>query len=200
MRRDLFFFLISYLSGSILYAKIFGQLLGKGDITQNSKDHNPGTANAFQNGGFLCGALTLICDLLKGFVPVFLYFSGETTGAAALVLAAPVLGHNFPLFHKGEGGKGIAVTFGCLLGLVPNLFPVILFALFFIFFSVILRIDPHFYRTIITYLCTLLALGMNPEARVYALGFLLITLTVCLRFALSREEKERFQIKLLWMH
>ena len=200
MMRDLFFILISYLSGSVLYARIFGRLLGKGDITQNSKDHNPGTANAFQNGGFLCGSLTLICDILKGFLPVYFYFSGETTWAAAFVLAAPIVGHDFPLFHKAEGGKGIAVTFGCLLGLVPNILPLILFALFFIFFSVILRITPHFYRTIITYLCTLLALCFSSGARIYAFGFLLITLTVCLRFALSREEKERLQIKLLWMH
>ena len=139
MKRDLFFILLSYLSGSVLYARIFGQLLGKGDITQNSKDHNPGTANAFLNGGALCGTLTLIFDLLKGFLPVYLYFSGETTWAAALVLAAPVVGHDFPLFFKDSGGKGIAVTFGCLLGIFPDLLPLLCFALFFIFFSAILR-------------------------------------------------------------
>lgn len=200
MRRDLFFILISYFSGSILYARIFGQLFAHEDITENSKDHNPGTANAFINGGMMCGILTLLCDIFKGAVPVYLYFSGEVTWAAVLVLAAPVIGHMFPVFSRMQGGKGIAVTFGCLLGLLPLYTPLLAFAFFFIFFSVILRITPHFYRTIITYLCTSAALFLLDVPSTIVCGFLLITLMVCLRFALSNEEKERFQIKLLWMH
>ena len=73
----IFFLLIGYLSGSVLYARIFGYLFKHKDITQNTKDNNPGTANAFINGGFFCGICTLVCDLLKGFVPVFIYLRYE---------------------------------------------------------------------------------------------------------------------------
>lgn len=68
-----------------------------------------------------CGTLTLICELLKGFLPVYLYLRGrspaECPAIFALILAAPVLGHAFSVFYGFHGGKGIAVSFGCLLGL-----------------------------------------------------------------------------------
>ena len=37
----------------------------------------------------------------------------------AAVMAAPVLGHAYSVYHRGRGGKAIAVSFGVLLGLVP---------------------------------------------------------------------------------
>ena len=42
------------------------------DIRELPADHNPGVANAFMYGGFFCGLLSLILELAKGFVPVFL--------------------------------------------------------------------------------------------------------------------------------
>ena len=148
MIRDILYIALGYICGGILFAKIFGILLKNKDITQGTQDGNPGASNAFRNGGFLCGALTLCGDMLKGFLPVFLYMREVPSSALAIVIAAPVLGHVFPVFHKFRGGKGIATTFGSLLGLLPNYIPVGLLALFFIFFSVILRISPHFYRTL----------------------------------------------------
>ena len=65
--------LYGYLSGSVLYARVFAKIFKKENMIENSKDKNPGTANAFMHGGFLCGVLTLVFDLLKGFLPVFLY-------------------------------------------------------------------------------------------------------------------------------
>ena len=59
MVRALLFILLGYLSGSVLYAKIWGKLLCGTDITKGSTDGNPGTANAFIQGGFWCGVLTL---------------------------------------------------------------------------------------------------------------------------------------------
>ena len=69
-------------------------------------------------GGFLCGLLTLSGDLLKGFVPVQLYMHNAGTDAGlALVLAAPVLGHAFPLFYGFRGGKGVATILGAGTGI-----------------------------------------------------------------------------------
>ena len=80
--------------------------------------------------------------------------------SCAFVIAAPVIGHIFPIFFRFRGGKGIAVTFGCLLGLLPSWQPLAWLAAFFIFFSVVVRITPHYYRTLITYLCTFLCLSL----------------------------------------
>ncbi len=191
---------LAYLSGSVLYANVFGTIFGKKELYQNSADKNPGTANAYIYGGFLCGTLTLICDLLKGFLPVFMYLRfvpEQEEWGLALVLAAPVIGHIFPLFSKFHGGKGIAATFGSLLGLCPYFKPVLIFAAVFVFLSTVLRINPHFYRTLFAYIFTaaLFFCGVSPAVKA---GFIIITAAVCVRLCFSREEKENPEVKLLW--
>ena len=80
MKLGILFALAGYLSGSVLYARVFSVLLRRGDIASQSKDGNPGTANAFLCGGFWCGAPTLCCELLKGFLPVWLYLRRPPSG------------------------------------------------------------------------------------------------------------------------
>ena len=60
-----------YLVGSILFASLLTKWIRGIDLTKDSKDGNPGTANAFMQGGFVCGVLSLVCDLGKGFLPVY---------------------------------------------------------------------------------------------------------------------------------
>ena len=105
MEQGLLYLLAGYLSGSVLYARVFSGLLRRGDVTEKSRDGNPGTANAFLYGGFWCGALTLVCELLKGFLPVFLFTKRPPAPPlpgffSALIIAAPVIGHVFPLFFR----------------------------------------------------------------------------------------------------
>lgn len=197
--------LFGYLSGSILYARIFAKLFRKEDMIEKSRDRNPGAGNAFMYGGFWCGVLTLTCDILKGFFPVYLFMQyapdlSPDMLSIAFVMAAPVVGHAFPVFYKGKGGKGIAVTFGCLLGLFPFLRPFVILAAFFIFFSCILRINPHYYRTLAAYLCALIGMLLLVKVPMIFLGFAIIVVVVSSRMLLSEEEKEKMRIKLLWMH
>lgn len=203
MREAVIFAIAGYLCGSVLFARLAIWLFRRPDIIKSSKDENPGAANAFQYGGVFCGIFVLCGDLLKGFLPVYGYQIIRETGEAplllALVLAAPVIGHAFPIFFRFRGGKGIAVTFGCLLGLFPVCLPVAIFALLFIFFSVVLRIKPHFYRTIVTYIATALGLVFFRPVPGVLLGFCLITGVVLLRLSMSREERPKPEVKLLWM-
>lgn len=200
MIRDIVFILAGYLSGSVLYARVFARLFKIENFTEISPDHNPGAANAFHYGGFRCGVLTLVCDLLKGFLPVFLYMKlrPEAGLSLCLVMAAPVIGHAFPVFFHFQGGKGIAASFGCLLGLLPVWQPLALLAVFFIFFSVALRITSHYHRTFITYLCTLVSLFLLTDNRAIAVGFLLISAAVIFKLLTSKEDKEQMEVKLLW--
>lgn len=200
MFRDLCFILLGYLSGSVLFARVWGKAVAGTDITQDAPDQNPGTANAFRNGGFLCGLLTLVCDLLKGFVPVFLYLRTGSGPALGFVIAAPVLGHVFPVFAHFRGGKGIATTFGCLLALLPNGLPLTYMVLFFLFFSLVLRISPNYYRTIAAYVCTEVALLIFAHNTAIITGFSLICLGIGFRMFTSREEKNDLEVKLLWTH
>lgn len=205
MLRTIIFIIWGYLSGSVLYAQVSAGLFKKEKMVENSKDQNPGTANAFLYGGFWCGLFTLLGDLLKGFLPVFLFLHGgepryRDTFLDALVIAAPVIGHAFPLFYGFKGGKGIAATFGCLAGLFPMWQPLAALAVFFIFFSVVLRVTPHFHRTLTAYLCALVSFFCMESGETIRMGFLIITVTVCVRMLASKEEKEKMGVSLLWKH
>jgi len=204
MSKDaIVFTLIGYFSGSILYAPLFGKLLKGRDILEESRDQNPGTANAFMYGGFLCGILTLCCDLVKGFFPVYLYLriGNRPIGAElAMVLAAPVVGHIFPVFFGFRGGKGIATSFGSLLGLLPETVPVLLLAGTFLFFTFVLRVRPHYYRTALTYLITMVLMILLCRVKGIVYGFSIITLSVLIRLGISREEKGAFEVQYLWRH
>ena len=173
--RTILYALFGYISGSVLYAKKFMKLFNKEELIEESKDKNPGTANAFMYGGMTCGIMTLICELLN------------------------ILNQVCSMFDNFHGGKGIAVTFGCLLGLAPDIKAVIILALFFIFYSLIFRVIPHFYRTIVTYVSTLAGLFILNENQAVNIGFLFITLVVLVRLHQSTEVREKLRIKLLWM-
>lgn len=194
--------LLGYLSGSVLFARVSMALLHKGYILTASKDGNPGTANAFRYGGFLCGTLTLSGDLLKGFFPVHLLVSACSPTVPpmlfALAASAPVLGHAFPVFYHFQGGKGIAVTFGCLLGLLPEWQPVACLVCAFLLFSLMIRITPHFQRTVAAYLLTLAFLFLSGQSQRSVLSFSLMSIVVSVRLLMSREPRERMLVNFPW--
>lgn len=174
------FIIIGYVSGSVLYAYLIPKFILKIDIRENSMDGNPGTANAFINGGTLCGILVLFLELLKGFLPVWIAskFLDIENILFAGVLAAPVIGHAYPLFNIKSGGKAIAVSFGVLLGLVPRIQAFIFLAFFYILFSIILVINPHFFRTIITFLLFSLTCLLLEKNKSIILGCSIISSVV----------------------
>lgn len=157
---------------------------------------------------FFCGVLSLICELSKGIIPVWIYIqrcpgSPFSEAEFAFVMAMPVLGHNFSLFHRFKGGKGIAVTFGCLLGMLPLAVPLLAMAASFVFFSVIIRVSPHFYRTAVSYgiaLAIILRYSFEAALPGVGFGFAIITAAVASKLYFSHEEREKVRINLLWMH
>ena len=206
MDRTLLFVIIGYLSGSLLFAKYFGRLLSKRDVAADSPDGNPGTFNAFKYGGFACGVLTLCGDLLKGFLPVYLYLRGlggidEAGAGLALVVAAPVLGHILPLYHRFRGGKGIAVSFGCLLGLLPEAEPVLILAAVFLFFSLIVNVQPNWHKTFLTYLVSAVIMSLSSIPANVSLGFGLVTAMVMVKLLTNRPESSgQCEVTLAWKH
>ena len=111
------FTLLGFVLGSTLFAYWIPKLLKNIDICTLPDDHNPGVSNAFMYGGFLCGILSLICELAKGFIPVYLgqKYLDINSLPFVPVLVAPVFGHAFPFLQKEKGGKAITASFGVLL-------------------------------------------------------------------------------------
>ena len=83
-----------------------------------------------------------------------------------------------------------------MLGLVPLWPPVLLFAGAFIFFSVVVKITPHFQRTAITYFVTVLLEAFTHQPDGVVLGYALISVIVLLRLHLSREPRQHIQVLL----
>lgn len=165
MRDYLFWSVAGYLSGSIMYAYWIARVFGKKDIIRMAKDHNPGVANTFMLAGIPLGILALVCELLKGALPVYAAakFLDTARPAFAAVICAPVIGHAFPIpFSKGiRGGKAIAVSFGCLIGLLPEVRPLAYLVICYLFFSLIIKVSSHLYRSIVTFLCFALMVWLN---------------------------------------
>ncbi|MBI3774053.1 MAG: glycerol-3-phosphate 1-O-acyltransferase PlsY [Gammaproteobacteria bacterium] len=111
------FILLSYLLGSLSAAIIVCKLMGLPD-PRSQGSGNPGATNVLRIGGKKAAAITLLGDLLKGLIPVALakLFITEPWALAGVAFAA-FLGHLLPVFFKFQGGKGVATSFGVLLGL-----------------------------------------------------------------------------------
>ena len=65
------FILLEFLSGSVLYSQYLPWHMKRINIIEISEDHNPGTSNVMKYAGVPLGILCLICDVAKGFIPVF---------------------------------------------------------------------------------------------------------------------------------
>ena len=99
-----------------------------------------------------------------------------------------------------DGGKGIAATFGCFLGLLPHWIPLCVLASIFIFFSCVVKINPNYYRTVATYILAAICTVWLEPNRYIVFGFLLIAASVLAKLFMSAEEKEHFEVKLAWKH
>ncbi len=152
-RTGLMLTVLGYCAGSFLASYYLPLWLAHVDITQAADDHNPGAANAFTAAGVPLGILCLGCDIGKGALPVAagVRLLGPDSPWLSLLLIAPVLGHTFPLYRHGHGGKGIAVSFGVLIGLWPSWGPLWTLVFFYLLFSLVLVVSPHTVRSILTF-------------------------------------------------
>lgn len=104
-----------YLLGSIPFGLILARAAGLGDIRAIGSG-NIGATNVLRTGNKGLAAATLLLDAAKGSLAVLLFTQVLDVGAVAPLVAgfAAVLGHNFPLWLKFKGGKGVATTLGVL--------------------------------------------------------------------------------------
>ncbi len=110
---------VSFLVGSIPFGYLVAKI--KGINIQEHGSGNIGATNVYRVLGKKYGALTLFLDLFKGLVCVLcakLLF-GNSYAAMYIAAFAVVLGHDFSVFLKFKGGKGVATTYGALIPLLP---------------------------------------------------------------------------------
>jgi glycerol-3-phosphate acyltransferase PlsY len=111
--------IFAYLLGSIPTGLVLSKTLTGIDPRQGGS-RNIGATNVMRTAGRALGTITLIGDIIKGFIPVAiaLWLGKEQTWVAGVGMAA-LLGHCFPIYLRFKGGKGVATALGIYLPLVP---------------------------------------------------------------------------------
>ncbi len=121
----------SYLVGAIPTAYLLGKIYKGIDIREHGSG-NIGASNTFRVLGKIPGTGVLVFDILKGVLAITVVgdiFGFDEIIPRILLGLAVVSGHNWTIFLKFKGGKGIATSLGVLIGLTmnfPSLRPVLM--------------------------------------------------------------------------
>jgi len=116
---------ISYLLGSVPFGYITTYLVKKIDI-RNYGSGNIGATNVARILGKRWGSFVFFLDFLKGFISMlmaYLFFSCYSYWLFILVALASIAGHNWSIFLRFKGGKGVSTSIGATLGLCFKYFP-----------------------------------------------------------------------------
>jgi glycerol-3-phosphate acyltransferase PlsY len=118
---------VGYLIGTIPTAVWLGRLWGV-DLRRDGS-RNPGANNARRLGGYTLALLVLLVEIGKGLLAVVVGFMiGDQTAGLASGLAA-VAGNVFNVWLGFQGGKGLGISGGVILGLWPAAFPIVVIVL-----------------------------------------------------------------------
>lgn len=119
---NLILLILAYFLGAIPSAYLFSRLFKNLDVREVGSG-NVGAMNTLRYVGFLPGIMTLIADVAKGALAVYLASVYGTWPFLALPAAfMAILGHNYNLFLRLKGGKGLASLIGSLYIISPMAF------------------------------------------------------------------------------
>ena len=122
---------IAFISGSVPWSLICVRTLSGQDVRRVG-DGNPGATNAWISSGWMVGSISMLLDVLKAAVPVWLFtnqFSDTSYPvhflSVTVVAISPIIGHAFPPFLRFRGGKALAPSWGSWIALTSGMaFPV----------------------------------------------------------------------------
>jgi len=116
----IFFSLLSYLYGALPYAYLATYLIKRKNLGEEGTG-NIGVTNAFKVGGTAVGIITVLGEISKAFVPIFIahrLFPGNLNLTLLFVYCA-LIGTSFSIFLKGKGSKATTVGLWSMLILSP---------------------------------------------------------------------------------
>jgi len=114
----------AYLLGSIPFGLLISQKVAKLDITKAGSG-NIGAANVAREVGLKWGIATFLADTLKGFIPVIYaqYLLGSSAeineALKGMIGLSALLGHQFSIYNRFKGGKGVSTYLGVFLAISP---------------------------------------------------------------------------------
>lgn len=113
--------LFSYFLGSIPNALWIGKVFKNMDIREYGSG-NLGSTNAARVLGYRYGILTLMLDVLKGLIPVYLvtFYYPDNNIFHVLVAMSCIIGHSYSVFINFQGGKAVATSLGVVIIISPK--------------------------------------------------------------------------------
>lgn len=114
MKQIFTIIILSYFIGNFSSAYILGKIFKNKDIRSYGSG-NAGATNALRVFGPKLGLVAFILDILKGIIAVNIGNLLLGYNGAIIASVFVVVGHNWPLFLKFKGGKGIATSLGVML-------------------------------------------------------------------------------------
>ena len=115
--------LAGYMIGSVPTAQWLGRLWGV-DLRKGGTG-NPGANNARRLGGLPLALLVLIIEMSKGLGAVVAGFAIADEAGGVVAGLGAVIGNIYNLWYRFQGGKGLGITGGVLIGLWPAAFPIV---------------------------------------------------------------------------
>ena len=132
----------SFFLGSCPFSLLVGKILLHKDI-RNYGDGNPGAVNVFRTGSIPAGSIAAFLDVCKG-IP-FVHMAHDNYGLSgfpiAIIAICAILGSAFSPFLLFKGGKSIAITFGTLIGMLPDFELLVAFIIFIAIGAMIIMDD-----------------------------------------------------------
>ncbi|MFA5009327.1 MAG: glycerol-3-phosphate acyltransferase [Candidatus Paceibacterota bacterium] len=113
------FFIFSYLLGSIPFSYLITKIFTKKNVFELGWKKSS-ASNVIKNIGKLPGILAFLLDVGKGFLVIYLSQKlGLPLFVQVLAGLCAILGHNWSIFVKGKGGRGLATLVGAIIGFSP---------------------------------------------------------------------------------
>jgi acyl phosphate:glycerol-3-phosphate acyltransferase len=153
---------IYYLIGSIPTAYLALKLFHEKDITKEGSG-NVGAMNSYDvSGSKKTGILVFVIDFLKGLIPAVIpiYFLDVGFSTMYIPLAALVAGHNFSIWLKFKGGRGLATAAGILA--IVNFWVVIIWCVVYLIVNMIKK-NVHIANTVATILMPIMLIVLNLQ-------------------------------------
>lgn len=168
MLKIIIYLLLSYLCGAIPFGYIIAKVFKHVDV-RTIGSGNVGATNVYRTISKPLGVLTLILDILKGFVPVYctMLLNPDSSWLIISVAFITIIGHIFTVFLNFNGGKGVATGCGVFLALNP--LAILICVLVFVLFLVLFRyVSLASIMAAVTLPISLYFLNSIPEIVIFA--------------------------------
>jgi glycerol-3-phosphate acyltransferase PlsY len=108
----------AYVAGSVNFSILVFRITRRDDPRQYGSG-NPGATNVYRQAGIAWAAVVLVLDMARAMAVALLATVLLSTWQVSWIGLGLIMGNHWPLFHRFQGGKGVANYLGFTLVVAP---------------------------------------------------------------------------------